>query len=97
MKMAARRADIHTGPWQQAGYMSTSMHGRCSYMCIILFYKRVGLPNPLLTFWLTMVEITSQPRILTVDTRRVTGSLYTIVIELSLPVNLPPVNLGHLL
>ena len=56
------------------------------------FYKRVGLPDPLLTFWLTVVGNTSQSTIPTLNTHWVTGALNPIIVELFLPVDLSPVN-----
>ena len=63
-------------------------------MCITQFYKRAGPSDPLLTFWLVVVENTSQSMIPTVDTHQVTGSLNIIIIELFLPIDPSPVDLG---
>ena len=65
-------------------------------MHVTYFYKRAGPPNPLLTFWLTVVGNISQSLIPTVDTHLVTGSLNTIFFKLFLPVDLPPGVLCHL-
>ena len=62
------------------------------HMCVFHLYKREGSPSPFLTFWLTVVETTSQSMIPLVDTHQVTSSLNTIVVELSLPVDLPHVS-----
>ena len=70
------------------------MHRQGLHMCAIQFYKKVGLPNSLLTFWLAMVENTSQSMIPIVDTRWVAGSLNIIIVELFLPINPSPVDLG---
>ena len=81
--MVAPGAYKHTSPWQWTGYMSMTIYRQCLYMHVVILYKRVGPPDPLLTFWLTVVEITSQPTIPTVDTRRVASSLYIVVVKLS--------------
>ena len=69
------------------------MHGRCLHKRVTHFYKRAGLPDPLLTCWLTMVGNTSQSTIPILDTCRVTGSLNTIIVKLFWPVNPSPVDL----
>ena len=45
-------------------------------------HKRVSLPDPMLTFWLTVVESRSQPMISTIDTQWVSGSVNIIAVEL---------------
>ena len=65
-------------------------------MRITPLYKRASLPCPWLTFWLTIVETTSQPMIPFIDTHQVTSSLNNLLVELSLPVNPSPVD-SHIL
>ena len=45
-------------------------------------HKRASLPDPMLTFWFTVVENTSQPMIPTIDSQQVSGSVNTIAVKL---------------
>ena len=58
------------------------MCGQGLHMCMPNIYKRVSFPDPMLTFWLTMVENTSLLMIPFIDTHWVSSSLNTFAVEL---------------